>query len=224
MRMDAIKEKIRLKEVSETDFEINKYKDDFYTIYNHCVPKYVYTAVNGLTQYCVSDNLKKSFQIPLLGASIAGELDTAMDILDSIKTNTGENPIICASKLSGYIPCLYKGKEYLIPPNKIVPNAIVISNIMVMLQRNINFLGSQNNKTVGNIDVLETKRLYGRYRISSTIWNLVSVDKKSPEYNLSQIALNTIIEYFYLDGIEQIGIYDAKENISYLIETDKLLS
>ena len=95
-------------------------------------------AVDYLTRYINSGNLKGSFKISLMGAEKVGETRKAIKLLNDIN-GLDDVSIINACKLCGYDVCYRAGTTYFKNVDEINPDEKTIFNIKTMVKRGINF-------------------------------------------------------------------------------------
>lgn len=213
--------------INPTSLTVVSYKDGIVlNEHENINPTNIGMVVDYLTRYCINDNAKKSFQISLLGASLVGELDKAMEMLHKVETCGSGESIINACKLTGYDVCLRAGRQYFKSVDTINPDYSTIENILRMLERSVNFLGT--NKPIlsdgftfpgGYTDIIDSGD--GDYITKDALWDF-KVSKNNPN---NKQTLQVLIYYLMgihstdivFNNIERIGIYNPRLNTEYFI-------
>lgn len=98
-------------------------------------------AVDYLTRLMLGELPTDAFGISLAGARLISDEDNAIEILAEIK-GLNDKSIRSACKLVGYDVVFRKGKIYYCPVEDIKPNSKTISNIRIMVNRSLKFLGN----------------------------------------------------------------------------------
>ena len=187
-------------------------------------------AVDYMTRYMVGTPKEDAFKISLLGASLIKEDDYAKNLLKGI-SGLADSSISNACKLVGYDVCARAGVIGYKPVQNIEPDIDTISNIRIMVNRNINFIKEYGPITKdgftfeGGYTAIVSKG-DGDFLTENTLWDF-KVSKKAPT-NAHTLQLLM----YYLMGIHSIheefktirnlGIFNPRLNNVYLLEISKI--
>ena len=187
-------------------------------------------AVDYMTRYMVGTPKEDAFKISLLGASLIKEDDYAKKLLKGI-SGLADSSISNACKLVGYDVCARAGVIGYKPVQNIEPDIDTISNIRIMVNRNINFIKEYGPITKdgftfeGGYTAIVSKG-DGDFLTENTLWDF-KVSKKAPT-NAHTLQLLM----YYLMGIHSIheefktirnlGIFNPRLNNVYLLEISKI--
>lgn len=182
-------------------------------------------AVDYLTRFINGTPKQVAFQIPLMGAEKVDELDNAKDLLSRIK-GLDEKSIFATCQLVGYDVAFRRGVKYFTPVEKIIPDKIVIQNIVALVKRSITFL-KKNGPVVcdgftfegGYNEIIRSGD--GDYLTTDTLWDF-KVSESKPEINHTlQILVYYILGIHSIhkefQTIKQLGIYNPELNIAYTV-------
>jgi len=126
--------------IKPKEFYISKY-DDGLKLYSeeniHSI--LIGFVVDYMTRYIVGTPVNDAFQISILGAQLINESYNAKKLLNKI-SGLDDISIKNACKLVGYDVCYRAGILHYKPVEKINPDISTISNIKIMINRNINFI------------------------------------------------------------------------------------
>lgn len=188
------------------------------------------TAVDYLTRFLLCNDVYKSFKISALGASLIGEENKCLALLNKIKDLDDES-IKSALKAVGYDVCFRAGPDKYKPVSDIQPNKNTIENVKTMVLRALSFF-----KKYGPV-VLEGFTFEGAYTslISSGDGDFITKDvlwdfKVSNNEPTSKHTLQLLIYLLMgkksihkeFDNIRQIGIFNPRLNAVYLFDISTL--
>ena len=180
-------------------------------------------AVDYLTRFMAGDLKENAFSVSLRGADIVSEHDNASYLLNSINGLDVES-VIAACQLVGYDVAFRRGPKYFSPVNSINPDKKTICNIIVMVQRSLEFL--KNHGPIvkdgftfegGYTDVVSSGD--GDYLSCDTLWDFkVSQHSPTSKHTLQLLmyyilGFHSIYEEFQY--IKKIGIFNPYQNTTY---------
>ena len=195
-------------------------------------------AVNCLTKYLLSTNIKQAFRVPLLGAKIYAYNKTKnkekyQEILNGLTLINGLNKqsIYVAINLAQFEGLFSKAPIFFKKVETIDVTDDVYDLVYALIKRNIRFF--EEHGPVGKIsfDFLDGKPenianasldLITR----DAIWNLNSTKKFPDEQQRLLLVLHYVMFKHCPEGVSKdlktLGIFDARANTSYTIETKDL--
>ncbi len=207
-----------------SNFNVKQFDDGKSLLDNENVhPGLIGLVVDYLTRFLMGASLEDAFQISLLGAREAKEIDTASLLLSDI-VGLNEKSVISACKLAGYDVCIRFGMSRYKPVSDINPDENTIENIITLVSRCIDFW-----RIYGPIvlDGFEFEEGYtpvisagdGDYLTKDTIWDFkVSKNRPTSKYTLQLLV-------YYLMGlhsshkefanINYLGIFNPRLNKAY---------
>lgn len=212
-------------------FKVTRFIDDNQTC--DIPPNYKHIqglAVDYLTRFMAGDLKENAFSISLLGADLVSEHDNASCLLNSINGLDVES-VFAACQLVGYDIAFRRGPKYFSPVNLINPDKKTICNIIVMVQRSLEFL--KNHGPIvkdgftfegGYTDVVSSGD--GDYLSCDTLWDFkVSQHSPTSKHTL-QLLMYYILGfhsiYEELHYIKKIGIFNPYQNTAYELELSKI--
>lgn len=189
-------------------------------------PVLVGMAVDYMTRYVCTGNLRSAFKISLKGAEIINESHKACKLLNGI-SGLDDTSIINACKLCGYDVCYRAGTRHFQNVDWIFPDENTISNIRIMVRRGMAFFekygpivkdgitfagGYTHIISAGDADFI-TK---------DTLWDFkCSKDKLKKEHTLQLVIYYLLGLRSYecdFSNITKIGIFNPRKNIVYQYE------
>ena len=117
--------------VKPKEFSKIKFEDGCLLLEENLYAGTVATAVDYMTRYMMSGSAENAFQIPLMGARLAGETRKASTLVKQIQ-GLDERSIAAACKLVGYDICYRQGTAFFKGVDSLVPDEKTIRNILNM--------------------------------------------------------------------------------------------
>lgn len=180
-------------------------------------------CVDYLTRYIITKDSSSSFKISLRGATIIGEIENALELINKIKDLTDESITACA-KICGYDVCYRAGPLFFKPVREINPDSMTIENIRIMVKRSLSFFEKFGPITKdgftfegGYTDLVKTGD--GDFLTSDTLWDFkVSTTAPNKDSTLQLLIYylmgkNSVHNCF--DTIKKIAIFNPRLNIIY---------
>lgn len=189
-------------------------------------------AVDYLTRYINSGNLKESFKISLMGAEKVGETRKAIKLLNDIN-GLDDVSIINACKLCGYDVCYRAGTTYFKNVDEINPDEKTIFNIKTMVKRGINFFEKygpivRDGMTFAGGYTSTISAGDGDFTTRDTLWDFkVSKSEPTKDHTLQLIIYYLLGIHSYecdFTNIDKIGIFNPRKNIIYRYEIKNIPS
>ncbi len=216
--------------VNINSFMKETYLDDFALGEEQISPGIIGTAVDYLTRFILGcDNKEKAFEISLFGARMMRDDKLAQKLLDGINDLSDES-IRCAALLVGYDATFRAGYPYHVDIDYQI-DKVTLNNIRIMVNRSVEFF-KKNGKHIesgltfvgGYTDMVSAGD--ADYMIDDAIWDL-KTSKTTPDKNQT---LQILIYYLLAKhsgqtrykGLNSIGIYNPRLNVSYKINVDDI--
>lgn len=209
-----------------THFDDGKHMYDIPSNYKHIQG----LAVDYLTRFmsgCLKEN---AFRISLWGSDRVSERDNAERLLNSIN-GLDEKSVYSACQLVGYDIAFRRGPQYFSPVNLIDPGEETIHNIIVMVERSLDFLEKYGPIVKegftfegGYTEVVTSGD--GDYLSYDTLWDFkVSQDVPTSKHTLQLLmyyilGIHSIYDEFQY--IKKIGIFNPQQNTAYELELAKI--
>lgn len=187
-------------------------------------------AVDYLTRFILTGDLKDSFKISILGAKKINKIRTANRLLKGI-SGLDDQSIISAIKLSGF-DVIYRGNIFgYVPVNQIKPNSNTAENVRTMVQRTVKFF-EQYGPIVSNGFSFEggyTKIIAkgdADYLSADTIWDLKVLKNHFTKNHIMQLLIYWRMglrsDYEKFKKIKHLGIYNPRKNKVFKYDLCKL--
>lgn len=177
-------------------------------------------AVDYLTRIETGTDAKDAFKVSLYGATIAGELDKALGLLEGVD-GLGDNSIIRAVKLTGYDVCFRASMLYYRSVDDIEPDRNTIENVRTMVLRSKRFFDEYGPKVLdgftfkgGYTNVVTSGD--GDFTTEDTLWDFkVSKLPYKKEHTLQllmywRMGLHSVHPEF--QKIKYLGIFNPRLN------------
>ncbi len=218
--------------VNPKNFEVVCRKDDYVLSEKENIhPALVGLAVDYLTRYMMGAAVDEAFEISLMGASTAGKIRQAQNIIKKINGLDDES-IFNACKMVGYDVCYRAGMEYFKPVNEIRADQPTIENIRIMVKRAFSFWEEYGPLVLQG---LAFEKAYtfeiiagdADYLTEDTLWDF-KVSKKKPN---KDHTLQLLIYYIMgchsihekeFKKVKKIGIFNPRLNIVYYMNISKI--
>lgn len=193
-------------------------------------------VVDYMTRFLMGEKVEDAFEIAYQGASIAekgfnqrNSLNRAQAFLDTIKS-LDESSIISACKMVTY-DVWYRNPMAAIMakgPDEIKPDADTIQNIIIMVERSIQFWDEYGPIVKDGFDFKPngyTKMIHagdGDYLTKDTLWDFKLSKKQPTSKHTLQILIYWIMgqhsgQNIY-NGIQNIGIFNPRLNRVYRLD------
>ena len=184
-------------------------------------PNLVELAVDHLTRFMLGAYKEHAFSISLMGASEVLENDKAKRRLAGVKKLDAES-VINAVKLCGFDACYLASPKQYIHVDKIRPDNATIENIIIMVNRSLDFFESYGPVVLNGFNFEEdgytdiVSKGDGDFTTKDTLWDLkVSNNPVTKEQTLQllmhwRMGLRSIHPEFRY--IKYLGIYNPRLN------------
>lgn len=219
------------------DFSVEEYDDGLVLGEENITPGIVGLAVDYMTRYMLSGDVKEAFKISYMGAhrlDFYNENNKATKMADRLMSEIdglNDESIINACKLAGFDVCLRAGIERYKPVEDISPDKRTIDNIAIMVNRSLAFMDKygpivKDGFTFegGYTPIIDSGD--GDFITKDTLWDF-KVSKKEPN---SKQTLQLLIYYLmgkhsvhsFFNSITKLGIYNPRLNKVYTYNLESL--
>lgn len=177
-------------------------------------------AVDYLARIATGTDAKDAFKISLFGATIAGELNKALELLEGVD-GLSDNSIVRAMKLTGYDVCFRASMLDYRPVDDIEPDRNTIENVRTMVLRSKRFFDEYGPKVLdgftfegGYTNVVTSGD--GDFTTKDTLWDFkVSKLPYKKEHTLQllmywRMGLHSVHPEFRT--IKYLGIFNPRLN------------
>ena len=191
-------------------------------------------AVDYLTRYVLTGDVKDAFKISLLGAQNIGEVETAERLVRGVKKgikDLDDQSIINAVKLSGFDVCCRSSVLGYTPVSLIRPNADTIENIRIMVQRTLNFFELYGPLVLSGFTFKGgyTKIIASGdadYLTEDTLWDLKVLKNYINKNHIMQLLIYWRMglrsDYETFKNVKFLGIYNPRQNKVFTYDLSKL--
>ena len=223
----------RLGYLPVSEFEVVHLEDDsFITNFSENLsPSVVGTVVDYLTRFMFNRNATKAFEISLMGAERAGKIDTAKELVETIK-GLDEKSIRAACTLASY-DVFYRSPIDAYNATIQEPNRQTITNIKTMVRRAVSVFekdgsvqmegitfedGYSEIVTAGDAD----------FATSNTLWDMKVTRKENPD---SKETLQLLIYYImgchsihkdFFGRLSYIAFFNPRRNTIHRCAVNKI--
>ena len=183
-------------------------------------------VVDYMTRFMQGSSASEAFAISLKGASIINETSQAQKFIRNIK-GLDKNSIIFACKLAGYDVCFRSGTAHYKPVEDINPDENTIDNIIIMVERSLNFFNTYGPVTKdgftfegGYTSLVNAGD--GDFLTADTLWDFkVSKSRPNATHTLQLLmyylmGIHSIHPEF--ENISKLGIFNPRLNVVFTID------
>lgn len=187
-------------------------------------------SVDYLTRYILTNDLRGSFAISLIGAGIVKDTVTAERLLKSIK-GLDDTSILNALKLSGFDVAYRVGSNAYVSISRIQPNDATIKNIRIMVERTMSFFDEYGPVTSYGFSFpgAYTKIIIngdGDYLTEDTLWDLKALKNNFAKNHIMQLLIYWRMglrsDCVRFKKIKYLGIFNPRKNIAYRYNLEDL--
>lgn len=195
-------------------------------------PSLVGLAVDYLTRFSLTEDVRKAFEISLIGAKNGGFTKDANSLLKNIKLPLDKEAIISAVKLCGYDVIYRAGPMGYRPVQELQPDKNTINNILEMVKRSLSFFQKYGPVTSDGFN-FETKGYTatvsagdGDFLTKDTLWDFKVSEKEPTNKQTLQLLMYWIMGMHSLKPefktIKKIGIFNPRLNMVFTYDLQKI--
>lgn len=184
-------------------------------------------AVDYLTRYTLTNDIKESFYYSLLGALKKNKQRTAKKLIKGLDDESIYNAI----KITGFDVVYRNGGMGYVPVNDIKPNQSLINNTKIMVYRTLNFLEIYGPviRLGFTFDGGYTKIMAsgdGDYITHDTLWDLKVLKTHFNKKHIMQLLIYWRMglrsDYKTFKNLKYIGIYNPRKNKVFRYKLDNI--